>query len=363
MSIKRTTFEHCGVKLEISSFETNKGIGEYHIMFHVMHPTDNFEKQLNDIRLAFEYILSRYKNVKTVFKRYFLSDISNQLSFFDKEQASFVQQPPLDGSKIVLWVYLQSNCENSGYKHLYTTGLYSPNSDSYTQTETILEKYADELKKEECTIENDCIRTWFFINNIDINYGGVVNARKKFFEKHNLTENTHYIASTGIEGKYVNPETFVLFDSYAVKGLCETQKQFLYAPTHLSPTYKYGVTFERGIKIDYGDRSHIFISGTASIDNMGEIVAPGDICKQAERMFENINALLCEAKSNFDNIAQMIVYIRDIADYQIVNKICKNRLVSIPHVIVLAPVCRPGWLIEAECIAVRNNDDCRFKPL
>ena len=66
-------------------------------------------------------------------------------------------------------------------------------------------------------------------------------------------------------------------DSYAVDGLEPGQIQFLYAPTHLNPTYEYGVTFERGTAVTYGDRKQVFISGTASIDNRGEIVYPGDI--------------------------------------------------------------------------------------
>ena len=64
-------------------------------------------------------------------------------------------------------------------------------------------------------------------------------------------------------------------DTYAVKGLQPGQIQFLYAPTHLNPTYEYGVTFERGTAVTYGDRKQIFISGTASIDNKGEIYIRG----------------------------------------------------------------------------------------
>ena len=35
---------------------------------------------------------------------------------------------------------------------------------------------------------------------------------------------------------------------------------------------------------------------------------------------------------------------------------------DLPHLIVLAPVCRPGWLIETECIAVVPTESS-FKPL
>lgn len=87
-----------------------------------------------------------------------------------------------------------------------------------------------------------------------MNYAGVVKARKEVFITQNLTEKTHYIASTGIEGRHADPSVLVQMDSYAVDGLEPGQIQFLYAPTHLNPTYEYGVTFERGTAVTYGDR-------------------------------------------------------------------------------------------------------------
>lgn len=94
--------------------------------------------------------------------------------------------------------------------------------------------------------------------------------------------------------------------------------RFLHAPEYLNPTYEYGVTFERGTAVEYGDRKHIFISGTASIDNRGEVVYPGNIAGQTRRMLLNIEALLKEAGSSLADLAKMIVYLRDIADYPIV---------------------------------------------
>ena len=75
-------------------------------------------------------------------------------------------------------------------------------------------------------------------------------------------------------------------------------------------------------------------------------------------MIENVNALLKEADSGFNDVAQIIVYLRDIADYQTVKEIFDKRFPDIPRVITLAPVCRPTWLIEMECVAVaeRKNE-------
>ena len=105
--------------------------------------------------------------------------------------------------------------------------------------------------------------------------------------------------------------------------------------------------------MDYGDRRQVFISGTASINHRGEVVYPGDIRKQTERMWENVETLLKEAEMSFDDIGQMLVYLRDAADYAVVREMFDQRFPEMPKVILLAPVCRPGWLIEMECMGTK----------
>ena len=99
----------------------------------------------------------------------------------------------------------------------------------------------------------------------------------------------------------------------------------------LESTYEYGVTFERGTAVTYGDRKQVFISGTASIDNRGEIVYPGDIVKQTERMMENISVLLKEADATTRDITQAITYLRDMADYAVVKKYFEAHYPDLPH--------------------------------
>ena len=43
-----------------------------------------------------------------------------------------------------------------------------------------------------------------------------------------------------------------MLDTYAIKGLNNEQVRFLQAKEYLCPTHKYGVTFERGVMIDFG---------------------------------------------------------------------------------------------------------------
>ena len=55
-------------------------------------------------------------------------------------------------------------------------------------------------------------------------------------------------------------------DAYSLLGLQPEQVSYLNDFDRLCATKDYDVTFERGTRIAYADRTHHFISGTASID-------------------------------------------------------------------------------------------------
>lgn len=306
---------------------------------------------------------------KICFCRFFLSDAANQepllsesISTLGLGAVSILQQPPLDGTKIAAWVYSIQGELNPAYSHLWAGGITaSEGASAKAQMLGIFKKYEAFLDGSGLSVKADCIRTWIFAQNVDVNYGGVVEGRKEYFDSIGLTSKTHYIASTGIEGRHANPETLVQMDAYAVGGLQPGQIKHLQARTHLNPTYEYGVTFERGTAVTYGDRRHVFISGTASIDNKGNILHIGDISLQTGRMLENVQMLLAEAGAGFGDVAQAIVYLRDQADAATVRAMFRKRLPQLNAVFVQAPVCRPQWLIEMECMAVTSSGDSSFE--
>ena len=367
---------------EIFKHDADNGVSEYHVMIHARCPEDTYEQQLNAVVNAYFALLEgEIRGAVAVFKRYFLSDAANQsdmLLALTTESSdcafSIVEQPPLNGTKIALWVYLQSGVQtrvlhnglfevrHGAYRHLWSGNAFNRAANSEYQTRLLLNDYVMQLMEQGCKLADNCIRTWFFVQNVDVNYAGVVKARNEVFVTQNLTEKTHYISSTGIGGRHADPKVSVQMDAYAVDGIKPGQVHFLYAPTHLNPTYEYGVSFERGTYVDYGDRRQVFISGTASINNKGEVVHPGNIRRQTERMWENVEALLKEAGCTFADLGQMIVYLRDMADYAVVKEMYDKRFPATPKVFVHAPVCRPGWLIEMECMGVKRLENTEYAP-
>lgn len=370
-------------RTELFKYKVESGVVEYHAMIHVTDTTLTFQEQVASLMEAYDALLQgEAKGATAVFKRYFLSDAANQADYLmalemDSSDCalSVVEQSPLDGSKIALWVYLMSDVqtrslgnglyevEHGAYRHLWGATAFNRAATSEYQTRLLLNDYVMQLSEQGCRLADNCIRTWFFVQNVDVNYAGVVKGRNDVFFTQDLTDKTHFIASTGIAGRHADPKVMVLMDTYAIDGVKPEQIHHLYAPTHLNPTYEYGVSFERGTRVDYGDRRHVFISGTASINNKGEIMHPGDIRQQTRRMWENVETLLAEADCTFDHIGHLIVYLRDIADYGVVRQMFEERFPNVPTVFLLAPVCRPGWLVEMECMAVKEMKNEGFAPL
>lgn len=369
---KKYILDDFGVTVELASFTPEGGVAEHHAIIHVEPRGDVFLKQYERLCCAEESIkqIDALKNTNIIFKRYFLSDATNQAPLMPQDgkcTVSFIQQAPLDGSKIALWIYLQEgtevSCEegkttvvrHNGYEDLWTMGIFSNVDNSYMQTWKTLFEYIDILKAHNATLLDNCIRTWFFVRDVDTQYGGLVKARRECFIEQGLTPQTHYISSTGIGGNPADPKALVQLGAFAMTGFEPEQQTYLYALDHLNKTIEYGVTFERGTLFEYGDRGHIYISGTASINNKGEVVHIGDIVKQTHRMWENVEALLNEGGMGYDDVMQIIVYLRDTADYDVVSRMFKEKFPNTPYVITLAPVCRPTWLIEMECIAVQSR--------
>ena len=378
MITKNLHIQELGARLQLSVFSIGiDAVEEAHAFITIDANNDTFEAQVKRMDAAQEmlYQLPELEGANPIFKRYFLTDATNQVPYLSEEKhctISYIQQPPLNGSKITLWVYLQKGTrvsmedgtlisEHNGYRHLWTMGLQKAEGSSYEQTLKLLNSYEDKLDDLGATLAENCIRTWFFVRDVDTQYAGMVRARRDNFLEQGLTKNTHFIASTGIGGNPSHPLSIIQLGAYALTGFDKAQQQYLYAPTHLNPTYEYGVTFERGTCIYYGDRKHVYISGTASINNKGEVMYEGDIVKQTHRMWENVETLLAEANTTFDDVMQIIVYLRDLSDVSLVKSLFDKKFPHIPYIITLAPVCRPTWLVEMECIAVKEEHHPQFR--
>jgi enamine deaminase RidA (YjgF/YER057c/UK114 family) len=403
------TFLKQGVKC--NSFSTPVGATEH---FIAISTTDKkpLEESLAELIERYDYALKENKLDESTqqFTRIYLSDITNEIervrkseivSRLKKSALSFIEQSPLAGGPAILSYHvksadnsfakktLQGEPENSqrfswsegrNYSMLWSSinaeineelDLNNPTKDivkgyqkpdSEKQTNTIFASMSKMLQKYDMNIRNNLHRTWIYVRDIDNNYGGMVKARRELFDKVGLTKDTRYIASTGIEGKSSDHRSLVTIDALAIKNIQEEQIVRVEALENLSSTISYGVTFERGTRIRFGDRSHIHISGTASIDNKGNVLYVSDIRGQTHRTLDNIEALLAGQGAKISDMKYLIIYLRNPKHFYLIQDVLAERIPeSVLLMPVFAPVCRPGWLIEIEGQGIMA-DSAKFAP-
>ena len=337
----------------------------------------SFNDRLNFLYLKLGNFLDAEKleNRTLQYCKVFLSDSQNQIKEFEESllyqeflkgtNLTIVEQTPLNGSKASLLIKTTDDTTPILFHSLRLTEEEAKGKNSYEQTRLLFNKYLKTIEGTDMTMERNLVRTWIYVTNIDVNYQGVVEARNDIFDKEGLTADTHYIASTGIGGATPVRHAAVAIDFLTVPNIKEEDKKYLQALEHLNPTHEYGVAFERGTRLTLPThtlhpegsqqfKQQYFISGTASINKHGDVVYEGDIVRQTGRLLENIGALLKDGNATMNDIQYFIIYLRDISDYHTVDRMMQQFYPQIPRIIVEAKVCRPGWLIEMECIAEKE---------
>ena len=210
---------------------------------------------------------------------------------------------------------------------------------------------------------HDINRTWIHISNLDVNYPDISRARNGDFAAVGIDQATGFPASTGIAGRSADHGDLMMLGALAVQGLQPGQNRRMEALTHMNRTVEYGVTFERGRELVYGDRRHLYVSGTASISNRGDILHVGDVVRQTGRAVENVEALLAGSDAGLTDLRYLLVYLRDASDAVAVEGVlAAGPLAGVPRILLHAAVCRPGWLVEVEGVAIDGRGDSRFAP-
>ena len=247
------------------------------------------------------------------------------------------------------------------YRHYYLRNLLAPRSGGAgEQTDALLGTPGLGVQSHGIAL-GEVVRTWLYIADLDTNYTPVSTARNRIFDRHGITKDAGFPASTGIQGRSAEAGDLLLLDALAIKGLQPGQSRRMEALSHMNATVEYGVTFERGREVVFGDRRHLYVSGTASISNKGEILHLGDVGRQTERAVENVRALLDTSGAALADMRYLIVYLRDFIDSDTVEAVlAASPLAAVPRLLVHAPVCRPGWLVEFEGVAVDGKGDGRF---
>ena len=116
--------------------------------------------------------------------------------------------------------------------------------------------------------------------------------------------------------------------------------------------------YSHGVKVDVGDSEMIFITGQLAMDKDGNAMAPNNIEKQTEIVFENIKTILEEGGASIDEIVKVVIYVTNISDFPKISPIRNKYLENCKPVstfIEVSKFAKEGCNIEIEAIAIKEK--------
>lgn len=105
----------------------------------------------------------------------------------------------------------------------------------------------------------------------------------------------------------------------------------------------------------------ILISGQVSADSLGNIIGKGDMRKQTEQVYQNIEKALAAAGATFGDVAKFSIYIKDMSKIgefrEVRNRLFERYYPNQPNrpvstAIGVTELFHPDWLLEIEATVV-----------
>jgi enamine deaminase RidA (YjgF/YER057c/UK114 family) len=216
------------------------------------------------------------------------------------------------------------------------------------------------------------VRTWIYLSDILDWYGQFNRVRNAKYKEFNLipirsnsieTEQIYLPASTGIEGD--NPfGAAVIMDVLAMIQEPDSQIEIVQntGSRQRSP-YRYGSAFSRSIIIREPDNSHLYVSGTASIDERGKTLFPANPRAQIQQTFDIVNALIKRENASLRDLCHATVFLKKRDDIPIYREVVESYgLHEMPAICMIADICRDDLLFELDAIVAVENG-CRKKTI
>ena len=233
----------------------------------------------------------------------------------------------------------------------------SQSVDRYIETCDMFDRAQEILRQENLSFKN-VLRTWIYLANILDWYDEFNRARNARFAEFGLLEKSEkdkrkaehiYLpASTGILGE--NP--FGASGTMDILAMPKDQQNVSVAHTsgveQKSP-YRYGSAFSRAMTLKEADVTHILLSGTASIDDLGTTVFLDDAAEQIRKTLTVVQALIIDEGASLQHINEATIFFKSAKDYFHYQQVANDfGNIDLPAIFIVADVCRDDLLFEID---------------
>jgi len=123
-------------------------------------------------------------------------------------------------------------------------------------------------------------------------------------------------------------------------------------PLHSDSAPKAIGPYSQAVQVDAGNLT--FLSGQIPLDPKTGQLVEGDITAQAERVMENLRAVLAAGGLTFEHVVRTTIFLADMADFQKVNEVYGRCFQGAPpaRATVQVAALPRGARIEIDAIAV-----------
>lgn len=220
------------------------------------------------------------------------------------------------------------------------------------QTRQALERLAVALGQVGFSLA-DCVRTWFFLDEILSWYDEFNRARTEVYAGVRFRTGS-LPASTGVGAR----NRFGAALTLAARAMRPLEPS-AYAEETASPLQcpapAYGSSFSRAMEIATSTRRQLLISGTASIAPGGETLWQNEVDQQVALTMRVVEAILHARGFSFHDLTRAVAYFKHRADARAFSAWCINHtLPSLPVIFAHCDVCRDDLLFELEVDASKS---------
>lgn len=116
-------------------------------------------------------------------------------------------------------------------------------------------------------------------------------------------------------------------------------------------------TYSHGISVPIGDKEMIFVTGQIAAVG-GKAVAPNDIEKQTEFVFQALDNILKDGDSSLDDVVKAVIYVKDVNNFSKISPI-RNKYFEkskpVSTLVEISNTVHEGCDIEIDVIAIKKS--------
>jgi 2-iminobutanoate/2-iminopropanoate deaminase len=115
--------------------------------------------------------------------------------------------------------------------------------------------------------------------------------------------------------------------------------------------------YSQAVQVDAGRMT--FLSGQVALDPKTGQLVPGEAAAQAERVMQNLGAVLASGGLGFEHVVRCTIYLTDLADFAQVNEVYGRHFKAPPpsRSTVQVSALPKGAKVEIDAIAVSGPKD------